>query len=1079
MTDEARPDVSAIMEPLKEFQERTARYVFNRLYTDKENTRRFLVADEVGLGKTLVARAVIAQAIDHLWDDRDQIDVVYLCSNRSIAQQNLERLVLDSDQEHAFSSRITLLPQTAHLFDENKVNYISFTPGTSLDLKSSMGRKEERVLIYHLLKEPWNLAGKPPLNVLQGRAQADGFRPLVDNFDKPIDEDLAEAFIAALDDRPELEREFNALCEHYPRHNSNVSDAVSARRREVLGEIRRVLASVCVEALSPDLIILDEFQRFRKILDGDSDESDLAQELFTYSDAHWESRVLLLSATPYKMYTMAHEEDEDHLADFVRTLTFLTGEETAEEIRNLLDNYRRALYRVHESETVELRELKHDIESELSRVMVRTERLAASPNRNGMLKEKHYPDMDLQPGEVQTYRELREVAELLEAPRVMNYWKSAPYLLNFMNNYSLKEKFSEVLDSRVSTQLAATLSDTKQLNLSGDRIDRYDPIKFQNPMLRAFVNEYLDTGIWQLLWLPPSIPYYQSGGPYAEPEVQDATKRLVFSSWRVVPKTVAALVSYEVERRILNGLDSDASYSQDRRNRGYLLDISRSDDRLTGMPLFSLLYPCATLAELGDPAAMATRIGADDLPRQDQVREKISAAIQHRLEPIIDHWAGDESDVAGIRTYDETWYWAAPLLLDLENRENSVTDWLRQKDLSLLWQSEKSETDSSEFEHWQAHVEHFRQVVDGDIILGPPPDDLVELLTDIAMGGPATTTLRSLHRLDDSSSPIDSEAALTGAAQIGWTFRSVFNLPETTSLVRYHYPSEPYWRSVLEYCRDGNLQAVLDEWMHMLNDFGLADAPPTTVFETVTGQIRKALSLRTASAKMDDITVENGNIEIDQRRIRCHFSLQFGKAEDFDNDAAIRTDQVRNAFNSPFWPFVLVTTSVGQEGLDFHPYCHAVVHWNLPSNPVDLEQREGRVHRYKGHAVRKNIAAAYGHQARIEAENGDVWTTVFQEATDAAETTTDLTPYWVFTGDDLATSHIERHVPVLPVSREEQQLAELKESLAVYRMAFGQPRQDDLVEYLLQHLSAEEVKAVLTDVQIDLSPLDEETMRHQ
>lgn len=59
-----------------------------------------------------------------------------------------------------------------------------------------------------------------------------------------------------------------------------------------------------------------------------------------------------------------------------------------------------------------------------------------------------------------------------------------------------------------------------------------------------------------------------------------------------------------------------------------------------------------------------------------------------------------------------------------------------------------------------------------------------------------------------------------------------------------------------------------------------------------------------------------------------------------------------------FWPFVLATTSVGQEGLDFHLYCHAVVHWNLPSNPVDMEQREGRVHRYKGYAVRKNLATA-------------------------------------------------------------------------------------------------------------------------
>ena len=38
----------------------------------------------------------------------------------------------------------------------------------------------------------------------------------------------------------------------------------------------------------------------------------------------------------------------------------------------------------------------------------------------------------------------------------------------------------------------------------------------------------------------------------------------------------------------------------------------------------------------------------------------------------------------------------------------------------------------------------------------------------------------------------------------------------------------------------------------------------------------------------------------------------------------------RAAFTSPFWPFVLGATYIGQEGLDFHWYCHAVVHWNLP-----------------------------------------------------------------------------------------------------------------------------------------------------
>ena len=32
--------------------------------------------------------------------------------------------------------------------------------------------------------------------------------------------------------------------------------------------------------------------------------------------------------------------------------------------------------------------------------------------------------------------------------------------------------------------------------------------------------------------------------------------------------------------------------------------------------------------------------------------------------------------------------------------------------------------------------------------------------------------------------------------------------------------------------------------------------------------------------------------------------------------------EIRAAFNSPFWPFVLATTSIGQEGIDFHWWCH-------------------------------------------------------------------------------------------------------------------------------------------------------------
>lgn len=59
-------DVEAVLADLKDFQRRTARWAFQRMFADRHPAIRFLFADEVGLGKTHVAKGVIVQAIDHL-----------------------------------------------------------------------------------------------------------------------------------------------------------------------------------------------------------------------------------------------------------------------------------------------------------------------------------------------------------------------------------------------------------------------------------------------------------------------------------------------------------------------------------------------------------------------------------------------------------------------------------------------------------------------------------------------------------------------------------------------------------------------------------------------------------------------------------------------------------------------------------------------------------------------------------------------------------------------------------------------------------------------------------------------------
>ena len=88
LNGEGRPNLDVILGGLKDFQRKTVDYVFQRLYLDDDAVSRFFIADEVGLGKTLVARGLIAKAIDYLWDDVERIDLRY---DRGVAVAFRER----------------------------------------------------------------------------------------------------------------------------------------------------------------------------------------------------------------------------------------------------------------------------------------------------------------------------------------------------------------------------------------------------------------------------------------------------------------------------------------------------------------------------------------------------------------------------------------------------------------------------------------------------------------------------------------------------------------------------------------------------------------------------------------------------------------------------------------------------------------------------------------------------------------------------------------------------------------------------------------------------------------------------
>ena len=143
-------DSQAVLADLKDFQRRTALWTFERMFAERDPAVRFLVADEVGLGKTHVAKGVIALVIEHLrriGDERH--DIVYVCSNAAIARQNLRKLVPKGIEPLEDVDRLTMLPLVqldAGSSGQPGVNLLAITPGTSLKFGRSTGTFTERCL---------------------------------------------------------------------------------------------------------------------------------------------------------------------------------------------------------------------------------------------------------------------------------------------------------------------------------------------------------------------------------------------------------------------------------------------------------------------------------------------------------------------------------------------------------------------------------------------------------------------------------------------------------------------------------------------------------------------------------------------------------------------------------------------------------------------------------------------------------------------------------------------------------------------------------------------------------------------
>jgi hypothetical protein len=1030
----------------KAFQEATVQHALRRL-RDPRGSGRFLVADEVGLGKTLVAQGVI----DGLRHPERPLNVFYICSSLTIANQNSERLLelLEPDERKVARvpvDRLTLAPKVADstLRRKKAFNLFTLTPGT-MPTKRGSGRADERAVIRYVLRQavPGLRRRKTvsarlrrnvdPANWIWHKREArrqlsdELSGRFVDRFRRFLAEQLGLARAAR---QSTLERE--------------ILDRIEG---DALGCLRSALTLASLDRLRPDLLIFDEFQRFFDMLaptddpDADMTAYDIMERILAgpASAGGAAPRVLLLSATPYPPFARwAEGGHRRHQEQLFRLLAFLFRGKI-QVLRDLREDFNRYgdLLRTAPIGSTEILEVKRRIEQHLTHVMARTERDIVGDG-SYVARPPRYEASPLDPLDIRVFANLSNAARADHRQMAEALWSSIPYPLQMMSDDEY------VLRRHARPAALAGPARVGELRLPDVR--RYRRLHLPSPRLRALLQD-VPPRLLALPWVPPSLPWWKLGGLFRGLDQGSSPvslgKTLLFARFRAVPRALAGVLSYEAERYAFasteRGRGVNYDYLARRRSKregdarpvaglrpqpAASFDFPASTKRDAALRLVPMFLAMPTLARLGDPLRLS-RIAKRSVTWEEAKRE-VRAELIRRL-------GGTEPR----RHPRPVWRW----VLTLEQRQPTWSTlvqgwlgWAKDADLRLHRAAARTVRNFAEETSFPREER--------------PCEAEVDELAELALAGPGNVLFRATARVFGwSLAPARVERLTATSVEClrGYLDTPEFHLLFATGAKRHRHPE-----AVRQVIWDGNLESVLDEYLAHLCGLGV-EAPPQGREEQAFDALSIALSIRASSIEVRRIATRKKRF-----RLRCHAALPLRLARDevaFGPGRAgagprhLRADFVRVAFNSPFRPFVLPTTSIGQEGLDFHVYCDHVVHWDVPWNPVAVEQREGRVRRYASLAVRRALAS----DVRVPLQPGvSPWVALGREAAQRFTNPKDggLSPWWVH-----PATEIKRTVYTPPLSRLRHDMERRLQELALYRLTLGQPDQEALIQALGRRLN--------------------------
>ena len=250
---------------------------------------RVLLADEVGLGKTIIAKAVIDKVAEwHRIEGDDHFKVIYICSNINIANQNYRKLTNNSSEFLNISdSRLSM--QHLKIYQNKGTDHeykqlIPMTPATSFSMSSGQGMYGERALLYVFLRRHKDLFLYQQR--LSNLLKFDKNLKYWDDSVKWYESEVEKCNVNSPDYIPRMIECMNqfindSLYDDIVAYCKSEDDAFEnySKRREIISKLRRAFAELSLNELEPDLVIMDEFQRFKDLLIDRDDESMLKKFL--------------------------------------------------------------------------------------------------------------------------------------------------------------------------------------------------------------------------------------------------------------------------------------------------------------------------------------------------------------------------------------------------------------------------------------------------------------------------------------------------------------------------------------------------------------------------------------------------------------------------------------------------------------------------------------------------------------------------------------------------------------------------------------------------------------------------------